>query len=114
MSRRAVETEPRTVGAITTTTKPRKCPRIRQRHSWPSRGRLPPRRMLRLLPRLSAAILALGGAALVAGGQPACTNTNPEAIEKPCPDGQPCSVNLTILHTSDIHSRLFPYEQVIT
>lgn len=70
--------------------------------------------MLRLLPRLSAAILALGGAALVAGGQPACTNTNPDAIEKPCPDGQPCSVNLTILHTSDIHSRLFPYEQVIT
>ena len=28
--------------------------------------------------------------------------------------GRPATVNLTLLHTSDIHSRLFPYEQVIT
>src|SRR5690349_20016010 len=70
--------------------------------------------MLRSLPRLSAAIVALGSAALIAGGSPACTNTDPDAIDRACPEGQFCSVNLTILHTSDIHSRLFPYEQVIT
>jgi 5'-nucleotidase / UDP-sugar diphosphatase len=32
----------------------------------------------------------------------------------PCPDGKPCSVRMTFLHTSDIHSRLFPYDQLIT
>lgn len=31
-----------------------------------------------------------------------------------CPPGTVCQVNLTLLHTSDIHSRLLPYEQVIT
>lgn len=46
------------------------------------------------------------------GASPACTNG--DGIERPCPDGKPCQVNLTILHTSDIHSRLFPYEQMIT
>lgn len=71
-------------------------------------------RLRRMLPRLSAAILALGGAVMLAGSMPACSSNDPNAIEKVCPEGQPCSVNLTILHTSDIHSRLFPYEQVIT
>lgn len=30
------------------------------------------------------------------------------------PDGPVCQVRLTLLHTSDIHSRLLPFEQVIT
>ena len=68
--------------------------------------------MMRSFSRLSAAILALGSAVLLAGGESACTNASGETIERACPEGQFCSVNLTILHTSDIHSRLFPYEQV--
>lgn len=67
-----------------------------------------------LLTRLSAAFLALGGAAVLAGSVPACSSNDPNAIESACPPGQTCSVSLTILHTSDIHSRLYPYEQVIT
>ena len=69
-----------------------------------------------LLARISAAFLAIGGLGLLAGSQPACTSTvDGGAIEHPCPDpSKPCDVSLTILHTSDIHSRLFPYEQIIT
>ncbi len=63
--------------------------------------------------RVSAALLAIGGLGLLGGSQPACSSAE-EKIERPCPVGQTCDVNLTILHTSDIHSRLYPYEQVIT
>ncbi|OJY29472.1 MAG: hypothetical protein BGO98_47320 [Myxococcales bacterium 68-20] len=66
-----------------------------------------------LAARITAALLAIGGLGLLAGSQPACSPTE-EKIESPCPAGQTCDVGLTILHTSDIHSRLFPYEQVIT
>jgi 5'-nucleotidase len=31
-----------------------------------------------------------------------------------CPPGQTCQVRLTVLHTSDIHSRLLPYDLLIT
>src|SRR6185437_10150040 len=63
--------------------------------------------------RISAALLAIGGLGLLAGSQPACSPSE-DKIERPCPTGQTCDVSLTILHTSDIHSRLYPYEQVIT
>ncbi|MCW5836099.1 MAG: bifunctional metallophosphatase/5'-nucleotidase, partial [Labilithrix sp.] len=63
--------------------------------------------------RITAALLAIGGVGLLAGSQPACSS-NEDRVESPCPPGQTCDVSLTILHTSDIHSRLFPYEQVIT
>lgn len=63
--------------------------------------------------RFCAALLALGGLGLTAGSLPACSSDK-DTVESPCPPGQACSVNLTLLHTSDIHSRLFPYEQVIT
>ncbi len=66
-----------------------------------------------LAARITAAFLAIGGLGLLAGSQPACSASE-EKIERPCPPGQTCDVSLTILHTSDIHSRLFPYEQVIT
>src|SRR5688572_3936152 len=61
---------------------------------------------------LATAGLAVG-AALALGTQPACSS-NGETLDRPCPPGEVCSVGLTILHTSDIHSRLYPYEQVIT
>jgi 5'-nucleotidase/UDP-sugar diphosphatase len=66
-----------------------------------------------LAARVTAALLAIGGCGLLAGSQPACSSAE-EKIERPCPPGQTCDVSLTILHTSDIHSRLYPYEQVIT
>lgn len=66
-----------------------------------------------LAARISAAFLAIGVLGALAGSQPACSS-NEEGIERPCPVGQTCDVSLTILHTSDIHSRLYPYEQVIT
>src|SRR5687768_15202698 len=63
--------------------------------------------------RVSAALLALAGFGVLGGTGGGCSSSG-ETIERPCPPGQPCQVNLTILHTSDIHSRLFPYEQLIT
>lgn len=65
--------------------------------------------------RFYAAALSLCGLGLAAASVPACASTDDaKAVDRPCPDGQACQVNLTLLHTSDIHSRLFPYEQVIT
>jgi 5'-nucleotidase len=70
---------------------------------------------------MTAALLTIGGvlgvlgvSALTAGGLPACSSNDKDTVDRPCPPGQACSVNLTLIHTSDIHSRLFPYEQVIT
>ena len=65
--------------------------------------------------RITAAVLAVGGCGLIAGSQPACgESTDGDYATQPCPDPtKPCDVSLTILHTSDIHSRLFPYEQII-
>ena len=54
--------------------------------------------------------LALAGSAIaLAAAEPGCTSggTGPQA---PCPPGQTCQVRLTLLHTSDIHSRIFPYD----
>ena len=68
-----------------------------------------------LVARITAAALAIGGLGLLGGTQPACTSTTGEVIDNACPDpSKPCDVSLTILHTSDIHSRLFPYDQLIT
>ena len=52
---------------------------------------------------LVAAVLALAATA------PGCTSggTGPQS---PCPPGQTCQVLLTLLHTADIHSRIFPYD----
>ncbi len=63
--------------------------------------------------RFSAAVLALAGIGLTGGSLPGCS-ADKDTVASACPPGVPCSVNLTLLHTSDIHSRLFPYEQVIT
>jgi 5'-nucleotidase len=62
----------------------------------------------RFRPRIAAAML-VAGAALLAATEPGCTagGSGPQA---PCPPGQTCQVGLTILHTSDIHSRIFPYD----
>ena len=63
------------------------------------------------IPRVLSAGLIAAGVAVSAFGA-GCSND--EGITSPCPPGQTCNVNLTILHTSDIHSRLLPYDLVIT
>src|SRR5215475_4910818 len=50
---------------------------------------------------------------------PACQLQTANAGQVPCPpnpDGTPgqCQVELTLLHTADIHSRLLPYDLLIT
>ena len=62
---------------------------------------------------IRTAAISLGMMALACASAGACTS-NGETIESACPPNTPCQVSLTILHTSDVHSRLFPYEQVIT
>jgi len=59
-------------------------------------------------PRIAAVTLATGVAALAAA-EPGCTSGG-SGPQSPCPPGETCQVALTILHTSDIHSRIFPYD----
>jgi 5'-nucleotidase/UDP-sugar diphosphatase len=72
------------------------------RHNGRRRG---PAALVR--PRLAAGALIAGALALTVAA-PACTSGG--APTSPCPDGQTCQVRLTLIHTSDIHSRLFPYD----
>ena len=71
-----------------------------------------------VMSRTTGALLMLGGALALTGvsstALPACSSSDNNTVERPCPPGQTCSVNLTLIHTADIHSRLFPYDQVIT
>ena len=58
-------------------------------------------------------------ASLAMSGTPACQLQTANAGETACPpnpDGTPgqCQVTLTLLHTADIHSRLLPYDLLIT
>src|SRR6476659_6250335 len=55
----------------------------------------------------------VGALALGMAATPGCS-TSSDGIASVCAAGQPCQARLTLLHTSDIHSRLFPYDQVIT
>lgn len=58
--------------------------------------------------RAAATALAVSCVALAAA-EPGCTSGG-SGTQSPCPPGQTCEVALTILHTSDIHSRIFPYD----
>jgi len=65
------------------------------------------------LRRRSVASVLLAAAGLFAlGGASGCSSD--DGISSPCPAGQTCQTRLTILHTSDIHSRLYPYDLLIT
>ena len=66
-----------------------------------------------LASRIGTTLLTIALLGVLAASEPACESSG--GVTSPCPAGQStCDVGLTILHTSDIHSRLFPYEQVIT
>lgn len=59
---------------------------------------------------------ALGAASLGVLGafSTGCSDSNAETVRSACPEGTTCDARLTLLHTSDIHSRLIKFDQVIT
>ncbi len=73
---------------------------------------------MRLWPTFSRAVsgglFAWAAATLAIGSTPACQLQTANAGQTPCPPGSTCQVNLTLLHTADVHSRLLPYELLIT
>ncbi len=76
--------------------------------SWPTVSRA-----------ISGGLFVLAAAALSVTSTPACQTQTSNAGQTPCPpnaDGTPgqCQVELTLLHTADIHSRLLPYDLLIT
>lgn len=67
------------------------------------------------LRRFVSSLLFATGLAAGAFGAPGCAGDG-ATQSSPCgpAEGKTCQVNLTLIHTSDIHSRLLPFEQVIT
>jgi 5'-nucleotidase/UDP-sugar diphosphatase len=64
--------------------------------------------------RIFAATLVAAGASIFIGSAPGCgSSTEPAPVSSACPLGGTCQAKLTLLHTSDIHSRLLPYKLVI-
>ncbi len=68
---------------------------------------------------ISGGLFAWAAATLSVTATPACQLQAANAGQTPCPpnaDGTPgqCQVELTLLHTADIHSRLLPYDLLIT
>src|SRR5580692_10767067 len=55
------------------------------------------------------AAVACIGAATASSVTSGCTNNN-NTVTGVCPPNQTCDVRFTILHTGDVHSRLFPYD----
>jgi 5'-nucleotidase len=64
--------------------------------------------------RLAAAgLVLLGAASLAVMAAPGCDSPS-STVPQACANGGTCQVRLTILHTSDIHSRLLPYDLLLT
>ncbi len=57
--------------------------------------------------------MAAGAAGIVTAAAPGCASDK-GGIGSVCPPGTTCQTRLTLLHTSDIHSRLLPYDLLIT
>lgn len=71
--------------------------------------------MSRFVVRALRAVSLLGGAAALAGALGGSTAACSDAgVASACPPGATCQVRLTLLHTADIHSRLLPYDLLIT
>ena len=60
-------------------------------------------------------VVVAAGLTAALAGSPGCGGDG-ATQSSPCGPGESksCQVNLTLIHTSDIHSRLLPFEQVIT
>ena len=66
-------------------------------------------------PKLGALALAVFATAAVVATPSGCGDAGSTSIEYVCgSQGATCQTNLTILHTGDVHSRLFPYSLEIT
>ncbi len=63
---------------------------------------------------ISGGLFAWAAGTLSMAGTPACQLETANAGQTACPPGQTCQVTLTLLHTADIHSRLLPYDLLIT
>jgi 5'-nucleotidase/UDP-sugar diphosphatase len=64
---------------------------------------------------LSGGFFLWAAATLTGAGTPACQQQTSSAGQTPCPPGtDTCQTSLTLLHTADIHSRLLPYDLLIT
>jgi len=62
-------------------------------------------------PHVAGAALVAASLALAAGA-PGCTSGG-SGPQSPCPPGQTCQVALTLIHTGDLHSRIFPYDMQV-
>src|SRR5688572_2058984 len=59
-----------------------------------------------------SAVLAIGTIGLASSGSGCSSGTGDTT--GPCGGAATCQVRLTVLHTSDIHSRLLPYDLLVT
>ncbi len=64
--------------------------------------------------RLAAGGLIAAGLSGVIASAPGCSSAPNGTVSSPCPPGQTCQTSLTLFHTADIHSRLLPYDLLIT
>ena len=64
--------------------------------------------------RFLAGALVAAGVASAAASVPGCSSAPDNVQLTPCPPGETCQVRLTLLHSADIHSRLLPYDLLIT
>jgi 5'-nucleotidase/UDP-sugar diphosphatase len=62
----------------------------------------------------AVSLFALGASISAAAVAPGCSSAESAAPNNVCPPGQTCQTRLTLLHTSDIHSRLLPYDLLVT
>ncbi|MFO0676349.1 MAG: metallophosphatase [Polyangiaceae bacterium] len=71
---------------------------------------------LRRIARAGAAFAACATFAAFAATSPGCSSdsTKGPTYTEACPAGQNCQVRLTLLQTADIHSRLLPYDLLVT
>ncbi len=65
---------------------------------------------------IATGFLLLAGGLVTTAASSGCgsSTTDGGPVTSPCPPGQTCQARITLLHTSDIHSRLFPYDVLIT
>lgn len=61
----------------------------------------------------SLALLTLSALAL-APAAAGCSSGSPDGVASACPPGERCQVRLTLLQTADMHSRLLPYDLLVT
>jgi 5'-nucleotidase/UDP-sugar diphosphatase len=65
------------------------------------------RRAAKTCALLLSGVAAIGVVSAASASSMGCSN--PTGGAQVCPPGQTCQTRLTILHTGDVHSRLFPY-----